>query len=209
MNTHREEQIDRFIGNEMEPEEQQAFCHELEEDEELKRHVKLCAFAADAVTREAEKAAWQALKQQPKKQRPEKSNRKRWISAAAVAAMVLGVLFFIGNSNRYVTTEIFSSYYEQPVIEPSRGENEVRNTLNMAGKYLAQEQAQDALELLTPEVLDSEYSEEAEWMLLCAYLQANLRKEAGQTAESISRKGGQYAEKAKEIGKKLKEKKWF
>lgn len=204
MDTHRDELIDRFVGNEMEPDERRDFCRRLEADEELKRQVELRALAADALTREAEKAAWQALKRQPQKHR----GARLWTAAAVVAAVVLGVVFFIGNSYRYTAAELFGRYYEQPVVEPARGENEIPVILSIAGRYLLQERTQDALALLTPEVLDSEYGEEAEWLLLCAYLQANRRKEAMQTAEEISRKGGPYAEKAKEIGRGLKEKRW-
>ena len=41
MDTYRDEQIDRFISNEMEPEEHKAFCRELETNEELRKQVKL------------------------------------------------------------------------------------------------------------------------------------------------------------------------
>lgn len=205
MDTHTEELIDRFVGNEMEPDERRDFCRRLEADEELKRQVELRALAADALTREAEKAAWQALKGgQPQKRR----GTRLWTAAAVVAAVVMGVVLFIGNSYRYTTAELFGRFYEQPVVEPARGGSEIPEILAIAGRYLMQERAQDALALLTPEVLDSEYGEEAEWMLLCAYLQANRRKEAVQTAEKIGRKGGPYAEKAKEIERGLKEKRW-
>lgn len=204
MDAHRDEQIDRFVGNEMEPDKRRAFCRLLEADEELKRQVELRALAADALTREAEKAAWQALKGMPQK----RSGRRWWAGAAVAAAVVLGVMLFIGNSYRYTTTELFVRFYEQPVVEPARGGSEIPAILGIAGKYLTQERTQDALALLTPEVLDSEYGEEAEWLLLCAYLQANRREEALQTAEEIGRKGGVYAEKAKEIGRGLREKRW-
>lgn len=204
MDAHRDEQIDRFVGNEMEPDERRAFCRLLEADEELKRQVELRALAADALTREAEKAAWQALKGMPQK----RSGRRWWAGAAVAAAVVLGVVLFIGNSYRYTTTELFGRFYEQPVVEPARGGSEIPAILGIVGKYLTQERTQDALALLTPEVLDSEYGEEAEWLLLCAYLQANRREEALQTAEEIGRKGGAYAEKAKEIGRGLREKRW-
>ena len=185
MDTYRDEQIDRFISNEMEPAERKAFCRELETDEELQKQVKLRGLLAEAEIREAEKQAFRALAAHPAKKR-----KKLIWSTAAVAAIVLGILFLIGNSYRYAPADIFRTYYVKPVIEPSRGGGETATILRTASDYLIQGRAQDAIALLTPEILDSEYSEEAEWLLLCAYLHTNDREKAKVTAESIIRKDG-------------------
>lgn len=116
MDTYRDEQIDRFISNEMEPAERKAFCRELETDEELQKQVKLRGLLAEAEIREAEKQAFRALAAHPAKKR-----KKLIWSTAAVAAIVLGILFLIGNSYRYAPADIFRTYYVKPVIEPSRG----------------------------------------------------------------------------------------
>lgn len=204
IDAYRNEQIDRFINNEMEPEERKAFSRELTTDEELKKQVKLRGLLAEAEIREAEKKALRALTAKPQKR------HKRWIwSSAAAAAVVLGILFFVGNSHRYAPTDIFRTYYAEPVIEPSRGGNEAVAILYTASDYLKQERAQDAIALLTPEVLSSEYGEEAEWLLLCAYLYDNNREKAKETAEAISRKDGLYATEAAAILKQLNEKYLF
>jgi hypothetical protein len=204
MDTYRDEQIDRFISNEMEPAERKAFCRELETDEELQKQVKLRGLLAEAEIREAEKQAFRALAAHPAKKR-----KKLIWSTAAVAAIVLGILFLIGNSYRYAPADIFRTYYVKPVIEPSRGGGETATILRAASDYLIQGRAQDAIALLTPEILDSEYSEEAEWLLLCAYLHTNDREKAKVTAESIIRKDGAYTAEATAILKELKEKKLF
>ena len=187
MDTYRDEQIDRFISNEMEPAERKAFCRELETDEELQKQVKLRGLLAEAEIREAEKQAFRALAAHPAKKR-----KKLIWSTAAVAAIVLGILFLIGNSYRYAPADIFRTYYVKPVIEPSRGGGETATILRTAS-----------------EILDSEYSEEAEWLLLCAYLHTNDREKAKVTAESIIRKDGAYTAEATAILKELKEKKLF
>ena len=69
MDTYRDEQIDRFISNEMEPEEHKAFCRELETNEELRKQVKLRGLLAEAEIREAEKQAFRALAAHPAKKR--------------------------------------------------------------------------------------------------------------------------------------------
>ena len=89
------------------------------------------------------------------------------------------------------------------------GRGETATILRTASDYLIQGRAQDAIALLTPEILDSEYSEEAEWLLLCAYLHTNDREKAKVTAESIIRKDGAYTAEATAILKELKEKKLF
>lgn len=205
MDAYRDEQIDRFINNGMQPEEHEAFRRELEADEELQKQVKLRALLAEASVREAEKEALQALTSR----HPARRRILMRSSAAAIAAVLLGVLFFIGNSHRYTPEDIFMSYYEQPVIEPSRGESEVPVLLNIANEYLIQNRAQDAIALLTPEILQSEYSEEAEWLLLCAYLQTGERAKAEATARSIRQQDGVYAAKATNILNALNEKLWF
>ena len=141
IDTYRDKQIDRFINNEMPPEERAVFIRELETDGELQQQVKLRGLLAEAEIREAE--------------------------------------------------------------------NETAAILHTASGYLKQERAQDAIALLTPQILDSEYGEEAEWLLLCAYLYDNNREKAKVTAEAISRKDGLYATEAAAILKQLNEKYLF
>ena len=181
IDTYRDKQIDRFINNEMPPEERAVFIRELETDGELQQQVKLRGLLAEAEIREAEKEALRTLTGNSRRKRL----RRLWSGAAA--AIVLGVLFFVGNSHRYAPADIFRTYYVEPVIEPSRGGNETAAILHTASGYLKQERAQDAIALLTPQILDSEYGEEAEWLLLCAYLYDNNREKAKVTAEAISR----------------------
>lgn len=205
IDTYRDKQIDRFINNEMLPEERATFCRELETDGELRKQVKLRALLAEAEIRKAEKEALRILAAKSRKR------NKRWVwGSVAAAAMVLGILFLAGNSYRYAPADIFRTYYTEPVIEPSRGgEGETATILRTASDYLVQDRAQDAIALLTPEILDSEYSEEAEWLLLCAYLCTNNREKAKETAESISRQGGLYAAEATAILGELNEKYLF
>lgn len=203
IDTYRDKQIDRFINNEMAPEERAIFIRELETDGELQQQVKLRGLLAEAEIREAEKEALRTLTGNSRRKRL----RRLWSSAAA--AIVLGVLFFVGNSHRYAPADIFRTYYVEPVIEPSRGGNKTAAILHTASGYLKQERAQDAIALLTPQILDSEYGEEAEWLLLCAYLYDNNREKAKVTAEAISRKDGLYATEAAAILKQLNEKYLF
>lgn len=201
---YRDNQIDRFVCNEMSPEERAAFCLQLQADEELQRQVKLRGLLAEAVTQEMEKEAFRAMKA---------GYSKRHLiiirNCAAVAAVLLGLLFFIGNSHRYSPQELFRVHYVEPVIEPSRGGNEVASALRDASCCLEQGRTQEAIALITPKTLESDYGEEAGWLLLCAYLQAGERAKAKETALSIRRENGLYAAEAAAILKQLEEKRWF
>ena len=61
IDTYRDKQIDRFINNEMPPEERAVFIRELETDGELQQQVKLRGLLAEAEIREAEKEALRTL----------------------------------------------------------------------------------------------------------------------------------------------------
>lgn len=202
----RNEQIDRFIANEMESAERREFCSELEADRELKEEVALRTLLIEAATLEAEKEALQAIKRQSAG-----TNHlplKMWSSVLVAAAMIT-VLFLIGNGYRYTPTEVFTQCYEAPLIEPSRGMGDYVRQLHEVITCLEQNNGEKAIMLLDDDVLHSAYSEEAEWLLLCAYLQTGDREKAEVTALSIRQKKGIFAAKAEEVLKELKEKRWL
>lgn len=202
----RNEQIDRFITNEMEPKERQEFCRELKTNPELKEEVTLRALLVEAATLEAEKEAMQVLKKQSA--RIINKPLKVWSSVIA-AAVIFSALFLIGNGYRYTPAEVFAQCYEVPPIESSRGARGFARQLHAVITCLEQNNGEKAIILLSSEVLHSAYSEEAEWLLLCAYLQTGEREKAEATARSIRQKQGVFASKADEILKQLKEKRWF
>lgn len=209
---HRDNQIDRFICNEMSPEERAAFCQQLQVDEELQKQVKLRGLLAEAVTKDMEKEAFRAIKAGCGKEMRREHNKRHLIimrNCAAIAAVLLGLLFFVGNSHRYSPQDLFRTHYVEPVIEPSRGGNEIASALREASSCLKQGRTQEAIALITPRVLESNYGEEAEWLLLCAYLQAGKRTKAKETALSIHRKACLYATEAAAILEQLEEKRWF
>lgn len=202
----RNEQIDRFIANEMEPAERREFCAEIEADRELKDEVTLRALLIEAATLEAEKEALQAIKRQSA--RTNSIPLKTW-SSLLVAAAMISALFLIGNGYRYTPAEVFTQYYEAPLIESSRGAGEPARQLQEVIACLEQHNGEKAIMLLDADILHSAYSEEAEWLLLCAYLQTGDREKAEATAQSIRQKKGIFTPKAEEVLKQLKEKRWF
>ncbi len=119
---------------------------------------------------------------------------------------MLGILFLIGNSYRYAPADIFRTYYVKPVIEPSRGGGETATILRTASDYLIQDVRKDAIALLTPEILDSEYSEKPNGYYSAPICIPTTGEKAKVTAESIIRKDGAYTAEATAILKELKEK---
>ncbi len=239
-----EQQIDRFIGNEMSPSEQENFCRKMELEPELKEQVKLRLVLVEGELIRAEEKARKAMEanhRQPAPLRP-------WLVAACLACLLFGIAFYIGNSYQYTTQEIYQSCYVIPPVERARGnglsgkvaswnqkiisyyeqksykeiielyqqenisqftkELPASTLLYISIAFLEQKQAATAISLLSP-LCTSPYQEEAEWLLLCCYLQINDRTQALQYATKLQQDNGVYAKHAASVERLLKEKKWF
>lgn len=115
MEKNREERIDRFIENEMLQNEREAFCREMDADQELKEQVALRKLLIEAHLIEAEKEARKAMERPA----PRRIAKRVWGMVAAVAVLV-GVVWFVGNGYRYTPVEIYQVYYTPPIIETAR-----------------------------------------------------------------------------------------
>lgn len=73
---------------------------------------------------------------------------------------------------------------------------------------MEQKKEQEAIPLLLS-LTDTQYKEEAEWLLLCCYMKTNDRNKALQWVEKIKNNNGIYVKKTTFIEQLLKEKKWF
>lgn len=241
-----EERIDRFVENEMSLAERDSFCREMETDKKLKEQVVLRKLLVEAELVKAEKRAREAMENT----RTATSLKRRY-TAIIAAALLIGVLFGVGNGHRYTPNEVYRTCYAEPMIESSRSGNGLSGTdaqtshqiirhyqqkeyrkvialfdehwsnrnfdqlpvaslLYVTVSFLNCNRAAEAIPILsTPQLLASEYAEEVEWLLLCAYLQENEREKAETIAHRIVDGGGQYVDKATKIMTKLEEKRWF
>lgn len=248
MEKEMDERIDRFIENEMQPAERDAFCHEMAANPKLKEQVILRKLLVEAEWVEAEQAARKAMQ---KRRRVPLLPTKRVGGFIAIAALLLGVVFLIGNGHRYTSDEIYQIYYAEPVVEPSRSGNamdvaDIQTNSELVKLYRQQKytevaalydqywsnrdwselpvasllyatvsllhcnRAAETIPLLSCSyLLTSPYSEEAEWLLLFAYLQIGELEEASRMADQIKAKDGQYGHQATQILLSLKEKRWF
>lgn len=120
MEKYTDEQIDRFINNEMSQEERTAFCNELDNDTSLREEVMLRMALTEAELTHAEGNARRALQAS--------SDRKKYKVGRVIfaAAMIAGLIFLFGNTYKYTPRDLYTAYYQTPVIERLRG----GNTLN-------------------------------------------------------------------------------
>lgn len=241
-----EERIDRFVNNEMSPDERSEFCRKMENDSELREQVVLRTLLVEAELTAAEKEVRLVL--EPAMSSFGHKKRYRYIAAACVVILIIGG-GLIGNSQQYTSSEIYETHYSIPAIERARGEGGLTEELaifnrevtalyeqkNYAGvvklysedqqekkvsslpistllyisvALLEQNEAPEAVLLLGP-LVNSVYQEEAEWLLLCSYLQISEREKAVKLAEKIRTGKGIYSEKADQIEHALKQKRWF
>ncbi|WP_175629413.1 hypothetical protein [Bacteroides acidifaciens] len=84
----------------------------------------------------------------------------------------------------------------------------VSTQLYISIAFMEQKKEQEAIPLLLS-LIDTQYKEEAEWLLLCCYMKTNDRNKALQMVERIKDNNGIYMQKTTFIEQLLKEKKWF
>lgn len=120
-----EQQIDRFINNEMSASEHQEFRQRLEMDKDLKKQVELRMILIEGELIHAEekaRAAMEASRHSGIHSRHSgKTFRRSWLAAACVVLILLGI-GYAGHTYRYSTQEIYQTYYAIPIIERTRGE---------------------------------------------------------------------------------------
>lgn len=119
-----EQQIDRFINNEMSASEHQEFCKRLEADNDLKKQVELRMILIEGELIRAEEKALAAMKASGRsdmgRRHSERTFRWSWLAAACVILLLVGI-GYVGNSYQYSPQNINRMYYEIPIIERTRG----------------------------------------------------------------------------------------
>ncbi len=224
----RQDQIDRYILDELSEEERIVFEKEIEKDESLRQEVELMEHIANAFQRKCEKDALEELKDlssiealeemlssSPK--RIAAKNKSLIISILSAAAAIL-IFLYIGFTPKYSSEQLFAEYYlpEQFEILPGRGDRspeEKQNELLFTETIELLEnnklsQATDHLIYLSS-LSGFKYKEEAEWALALIYLKKDQRKEAQKVLLQMIETNSYYAEEAKKVVEKLKKRKWF
>lgn len=136
-----EQQIDRFILNEMAPDEREQFILSMRDNKELKEQVAIRHLLLEATFIRNEEKARMTLTNTIHRN---KRKRIRWVVAACII-LLSGIGMWFGNQPLYTSQELYSTYYSIPVLERARGgnglteENAITNTriteLYEQGKY--------------------------------------------------------------------------
>lgn len=111
-----EQQIDRFINNEMSLYEQKEFRRMLETDSHLKEQVKLRMILIEGELIRAEQKARLAI------EASKHIHPHSWVAVACILCIFAGIGLYVGSLHRYSPEEIYQTYYEVPIIERTRGE---------------------------------------------------------------------------------------
>lgn len=134
----RQEQIDRYLLGEMEPDEQATFEKQLAAAPSLREEVELSRHIIRAFEQKGEQPAFEAMQAMPEKdfrtllgslREPKKKKNKavRLIRLSAAVAAIALLLLYIGTRPRYSSEELYTGYYLTQPYEafPSRGGDEL------------------------------------------------------------------------------------
>lgn len=119
--TISEQQIDRFIQNEMTADEREQFVLSMRNDKDLKEQVAIRYLLLEGTLINNEEKARMALTNIA-----HTNNRKRvrWIAVACII-LLLGMGGWFGNQPLYSPQELYLIYHSIPVLERARGGNEL------------------------------------------------------------------------------------
>ncbi|MCD7972365.1 MAG: hypothetical protein LUG18_06820 [Candidatus Azobacteroides sp.] len=261
----RQDIIDRYLQDEMTPEEKKGFEERLEHDPVLKKELLMTRHIKTVFERKGEqemlKNAGNLSEEELKtmminieNQHMKTNKRIPLIIMLAAIAAVAFVIVYIGGQPRYGADQLFNEFYTTQPYEtvPYRGgtpmdeekdkllveasalyeQGEYAKALEIFDKITADMNLEDtpeevifysAISMLEenklPEAIErlsyleaadnSDFQQDAAWSLALAYLKDNQRSEAKTTLEYIVTGNGYYSEEAKDLLKKLDEKKWF
>lgn len=205
MSKYTDQDIDDFIQNEMDLETHQQFCEVLKENVELREKVALRQLVVNAERSLAERDIRRIMERKPRRC----SMKRFYYTGMLVAAALVGIIFIVGYSPKYTTSEIFEACYVAPEIERSRGANASTATLLYESvRHIEAHQPEKAIDILRL-LDDPDYIEEIQWLLLCSYLEAGDKEQALSLVDQIIDSNTFYAEQAKEIRSRLKQRRWF
>lgn len=116
---------DRFINNEMSPEERTAFCQEIEKEETLQTFVGLRKLVIEGELIAAEQKVRRVMEQSMSSRYKQ---IYKWTAAACFFVLVTG-LGILGHSYKYDISYVYKTYSFIPVIERTRGEGGLKGEI--------------------------------------------------------------------------------
>lgn len=116
--------VDRFINNEMKPDERILFCQEMEQNKDLREFVALRKLIVEGELIAAEQKARHAMEQSSTVHH---KTRYQWVAACIIILLIGGGIF--GHSYKYDTLYIYNTYSFIPTIERVRGEGGLKGEI--------------------------------------------------------------------------------
>lgn len=203
-NKDNSERIERYLREQMSPEENDAFLNDLQNDKELREEAQMMALMIqgmkeeqarqDAETKEKVLAANNSVK------RPAALIRRlRWpLSIAAMFVLIFGAVL-LWNNKQSDTEALFNEYYEPYTVQGSSrgGDSEVEKELATVFNQLGM--AEDVTPIIDKlqtiyDSIDSEYeyslyADYITWYLALAYLKDDKPEKAKELLKQLAENG--------------------
>lgn len=132
--TISEQQIDRFVQNEMTPDEREQFVLSMRNDKELKEQVAIRYLLLEGTLMKNEEKARMALTNTV---HADSRKRIRWVAAACII-LLLGTVGWFGNQPLHNPQELYPIYHSIPVIERARGGHDLAEKYAVVNARLAE-----------------------------------------------------------------------
>lgn len=132
--TISEQQIDRFVQNEMTPDEREQFVLSMRNDKELKEQVAIRYLLLEGTLMKNEEKARMALTNTV---HADSRKRIRWVAAACII-LLLGTVGWFGNQPLHNPQELYPIYHSIPVIERARGGHDLAKKYAVVNARLAE-----------------------------------------------------------------------
>ena len=212
-NKDNSERIERYLREQMSPEENDAFLNDLQNDKELREEAQMMALMIqgmkeeqarlDAEVKEKAFAADKSVKKPAAMIR-----RLRWpLSIAAMFVLIFGTAL-LWNNRQSDTEALFNEYYKPYTVQGSSrgGDSEVEEKLaalfNQVGTAEDISPVIEELQVIYDSI-DSEYeyslnSDDITWYLALAYLKDDKPEKAKELLKSLADNGNEKAKKLME-----------
>ena len=201
-NKDNSERIEKYLREQMSPEESQAFLNDLRNDKELREEAQMMALLIKEIKEEQDRQD-EAVAQEiaAAKRRAKTVRLVRWIvSAAAIFAIIFGANLWY---NSYKMDKVFDAYYKPYDATKARGGDDKAIKLELAELYnkvgtesdvapviIRLQTIYDGILANSDEYADYRYDEnDIAWYLALAYIKDHQKDKAKELLKRLAEQG--------------------
>ena len=201
-NKDNSERIERYLREQMSPEESQAFLNDLRNDKELREEAQMMALLIKEIKEEQDRQD-EAVRQKiaAAKRRAKTVRLVRWIvSAAAIFAIIFGANLWYSS---YKMDKVFDAYYKPYDATKARGGDDKAIKLELAELYnkvgtesdvapviTRLQTIYDGIQAKSGEYADYRYDEnDIAWYLALAYIKDHQKDKAKELLKRLAEQG--------------------